>query len=156
MLQRASRVFLGAKPTRALDDGNKSNSATTGPRAVLTICDASGMRHFTLGAGESALLGREPASDGDGSEKLIAIAEQAPDGAVSRTHLRIEFDGAKLWVTDLGSANGSKLQANGSSLPSHKRMLLLENARIALARDQYTVGAEVDRSERTRRLSTAV
>lgn len=51
-------------------------------------------------------LGRKPeASAGD--EQLVTVRD--PDGTVSKTHLRIELRGDEIWLTDLGSTNGSEM-----------------------------------------------
>jgi S1-C subfamily serine protease len=153
MLQRATQVFLGGKATRALADGVRNAPVKPGPRAMLRVRDSGGVRDIQLRAGESALVGREPAPSTTGAATLIAIAERNADGAVSRTHVRIDFDGATVWATDLASANGTRVQPGGTLLASQQRTPLPDNATLALARDEYSIETRVEDRDRTQRLT---
>jgi hypothetical protein len=60
------------------------------------------------------VLGREPTLDGDvlaGRARPLRIND--PNGTVSRLHLKVSLVGWQVEVSDLGSANGSVLQAPG-------------------------------------------
>ncbi len=151
MLQRATRVFLGAPPTRPLAAG-PTVSAAGGAHAVLSVSDVRGTTEFTLPAGHAAFLGREPSSPERNASRvvLIPIAERAPEGAVSRTHLRIDFDGTQLWATDLGSANGSTLLPSGDKLRAQVQTRIPAGGTVALAQKDYAVGGLVVDGDRTR------
>lgn len=53
------------------------------------------------------VIGRNPTTDARGDQRF-----SWPDlsRTLSKTHLRLEWDGEQVWATDLGSANGSALQ----------------------------------------------
>ncbi|AZC12562.1 MULTISPECIES: FHA domain-containing protein [unclassified Microbacterium] len=82
---------------------------------------------------ESALiLGRTPTAPADAP----AEAFQWPDlsRSLSKSHARLEWDGARLWVTDLGSTNGTFIRTAGNRHPliAHQRTPLPLPAEIDL------------------------
>lgn len=65
---------------------------------------------------ESALvLGRNPSAPADAPAEVY----QWPDlsRTLSKSHTRLEWDGRRVWVTDLGSTNGTHLRSGGASQP---------------------------------------
>ena len=62
------------------------------------------------------VIGREPTLDAS-VEACEARPIFAPDdsGTVSRVHARIQLDGWRVLVTDLGSANGTRIQLPGQA-----------------------------------------
>lgn len=87
---------------------------------------------------QSNVLGRRPA------------AARAPDGAqvislsdatrvLSRTHVLIEVEHNQIWVTDLGSTNGTGVLSSlhdqskyGQEIPAHSRTVLPAEAALSL------------------------
>jgi hypothetical protein len=81
-----------------------------GPRPPLGVLEIDDGTKFTLDG--DYVLGREPTLDGDvlaGRARPLRIND--PNGTVSRLHLKISLVGWQVEVSDLGSANGSVLQA---------------------------------------------
>lgn len=54
---------------------------------------------------------------------------------VSRNHLRLEWDGTQVFVTDLDSANGTRL--DGQDVPPNQRTLLPPEARVQAGHDTF-------------------
>ncbi len=95
----------GSGGTLAPTQGQTASIAAR-PRVQVTHKDGSKQRYELTSAGLT--VGRDAGHS-------IAIA----DDAISRNHLRLEWDGAQVWVTDLGSSNGSTL--GGQPLGAHMR-----------------------------------
>jgi len=74
------------------------------------------------------LLGRNPS----GERALLAVPD--PTRSVSKTHALLEPDPAGLWLTDLGSTNGTALVdgASVTTLVPHERTLLRGAAIVRL------------------------
>jgi len=100
------------------------------PLGVLVLDDGS---RFLLDG--DYVLGREPTFDSDvidGRSRPLRIND--PNGTVSRLHLRISLVGWRVEVSDLGSANGSVLQASDGerTLPPHEPTTIEPGARIGI------------------------
>ena len=83
------------------------------PLGVLLLDDGS---VFQLDS--DYIVGREPSLDSsvaDGTAKPLRIYDDS--GIVSRVHVRIHLDGWRVLVTDLGSANGTRLLMPGQPPP---------------------------------------
>jgi len=81
-------------------DGAGADSDTA---QVVTVLFDSGQR-FELAP--CAVIGRNPAPfAGMGDGAVVAIADLSR--SLSKTHALLEWDGRELWVTDLGSSNGT-------------------------------------------------
>lgn len=86
-----------------------------------------------------ANLGRRPeprAAD----DQLVTVED--PAGSVSKTHLRIEYRGDSIWVTDLGSTNGSRVvdeTGESSPLASGARIRLEDGASVRIGQRSFTV-----------------
>lgn len=81
------------------------------------------------------VLGREPTLDGDvlaGRAQPVRIND--PKGTVSRLHLKVSLVGWQVEVSDLGSANGSFIQAPGEerTLTPFEPTAIEPGARIGL------------------------
>ena len=111
--------MLAALAEVAAAAGDGSDLVLKAARAALGPCGqaawacagviADGTK-FTLDG--DYVLGREPTLDGDvlaGRARPLRIND--PNGTVSRLHLKISLVGWQVEVSDLGSANGSVLQA---------------------------------------------
>lgn len=89
---------------------------------------------------ESALvLGRSPVATPDAPSPVF----QWPDlsRTLSKSHARLEWDGHRAWVTDLGSTNGTALRTTAGDQPliAHQRTPLPPTAVLALGDRLLTV-----------------
>lgn len=68
-----------------------------------------------LPVASALVLGRNPSAPADAPAEVY----QWPDlsRSLSKSHARLEWDGRLVWVTDLGSTNGTFLRAGGVSQP---------------------------------------
>lgn len=106
---------------------------------MLVLSFDSGQR-IRLRIPAAANLGRRP-DPIDADDQLVAVADQ--DGSVSKTHLRLEYRGDSVWVTDLGSTNGSEIVDDtgvGSALAAGARVRLEEGASVRIGMRTFTVG----------------
>ena len=99
------------------------------PRAVLLFDDGS---KNALAVPSTLVLGRKPAP-----QRLQDMVLTVPDhtGTVSRSHARIEITEDGLWITDLGSTNGTRvIDAGGKEnvLKTGQRFEVLGKSRIFL------------------------
>src|SRR5262249_45313278 len=79
------------------------------PLGVLVLDDGA-----VLQLDSDYVIGREPTLDASvalGKARPLRTAEGA--GAVSRVHARIQLDGWRVLVTDLGSKNGTRIRLPG-------------------------------------------
>jgi FHA domain len=93
------------------------------PLGVLVVDDGS---VFQLDA--DYVIGREPSLDSSvagGSARPLRLT----DAEVSRIHARVELDGWQVYISDLGSANGTYVQPPGE----HKGTLLAPRIRTPLS-----------------------
>ncbi|MDR1712471.1 MAG: FHA domain-containing protein [Propionibacteriaceae bacterium] len=82
------------------------------------------------------LIGRKPVADQryPGAE-LLAVKD--PANSISATHLAFEADGDQLWVTDLGSTNGTQIiekSGRARALTARVRTAVPAEARIVLGK----------------------
>jgi RDD family protein/FHA domain-containing protein len=110
-------------PRRALPvaDQTTGRFPTTAAPTVTLVVD-SGRRQVIH---DSLLIGRSPENRG-GDHALLAVPDLSR--TLSKTHALLEWSGAVLWVTDLGSANGSVLIS-----PDGERQPLVPGLRGAAA-----------------------
>lgn len=88
-------------------------------------------------------LGRKP--DPTESEDQLCIVED-PDSSVSKTHIRLECRGESVWLTDLGSTNGSALideTGESSQLTAGSRVRLEDGSRVKIGNRVFTVATVV-------------
>ncbi|MDR3068727.1 MAG: FHA domain-containing protein, partial [Cellulomonas sp.] len=64
------------------------------------------------------VLGRDPAPQ-TASDRTVVVRDDA--SSVSKSHLRVEHTADGVWLTDLGSTNGTRLLVDGPSLPLEPR-----------------------------------
>jgi len=79
-----------------------------------------------LEVGTTLLVGRAPANPEGGTHALLPLPDLSR--TVSKTHALLEWSGTVLWVTDLGSSNGTALVS-----PDGERQLLVPGMRGAAA-----------------------
>jgi hypothetical protein len=82
------------------------------------------------------IVGREPSLDSSvisGAARPLRVADDA--GIVSRVHARVQLDGWRVLLTDLGSANGTRVKPPGQSVEQE----LLPQVPVLLA-----PGSEID------------
>jgi len=68
------------------------------------VFDTGQRDHLPFGA--TAILGRDPAPSSPG-DHLVAVRDEA--GTVSKNHLKVEHAADGVWLTDLGSTNGTRM-----------------------------------------------
>ena len=86
-----SRARRGMVPTLLLDSGER-----------LTLDTA-------------LVLGRDPSAPADAPAEVYHWADMSR--TLSKSHVRLEWDGRQVWVTDLGSTNGTFVRGAGASTP---------------------------------------
>jgi DNA-binding NtrC family response regulator len=101
---------------RAMQEARRG-AAASGPRISLIVYHGENVQVITLAEGQQQVVGRDPSAD-------VAIADES----LSRRHARFAVQGGEVWVDDLGSTNGTKL--NGQRV---------EHARMAVG-DEVTLG----------------
>ena len=82
---------------------------------VLLVFD-SGQRDQVL-FGQAAVIGREPRPQEVG-DRLVVV----DDNTVSKDHLRVEHTADGVWLSDLGSTNGTRLVVDGEPTPLAPRV----------------------------------
>jgi hypothetical protein len=102
------------------------------PLGVLVLADGSVCQLDT-----DYVMGREPSLDNtvaDGYARPLRLAGASP--LVSRIHARVELDGWQVYISDLNSANGTRIllpgKADGASLTPGIRAALVAGAEIRL------------------------
>ncbi|KHK97203.1 hypothetical protein LK09_13185 [Microbacterium mangrovi] len=109
-------------PTEPADDG-----------ALLLILDTG--ERAQVPAGVSVVLGRKPASDTD---LVVTVA----DSTVSKNHARLEHRATGVWVTDLGSTNGTDLldeSGRAIAIPARVATRVEEGMRVRIGDRVFTV-----------------
>ncbi|MBQ9915601.1 MAG: FHA domain-containing protein [Microbacterium sp.] len=86
-----SRARRGMVPTLLLDSGER-----------LTLDTA-------------LVLGRDPSAPADAPAEVYRWADMSR--TLSKSHVRLEWDGRQMWVTDLASTNGTFVRGAGASTP---------------------------------------
>ncbi|WP_030143511.1 RDD family protein [Mycetocola saprophilus] len=86
-----------------------------------------------------AVLGRKPDRTSD-QDQIVAIGD--PEGTVSKTHLKVEYQRGSVWVTDLGSTNGTHIiddDGDDAQLPAGGRALVAQGARVRIGNRVFTL-----------------
>ena len=79
---------------------------------VLLVFDTGQRDHLPFGT--SAVLGRDPVPRVP-TDRAIVVRDD--EGTVSKNHLRVEYAPDGVWLTDLGSTNGTGLLVDGVTVP---------------------------------------
>lgn len=77
------------------------------------------------------LIGRRPSvPNGAAPAELITLAD--PERMLSKTHALLEVDGESLWLTDLGSTNGTEVLEGETPVecPAHERVLIASGTAV--------------------------
>lgn len=122
-------VPISAVPAPSGPPSPPTTKRKPSPRAVLLFDDGS---KNALAVPSTLVLGRKPAP-----QRLQDMVLTVPDhtGTVSRSHARIEITEDGLWITDLGSTNGTRvIDAEGKEnvLRPGRRFEVLGKSRIFL------------------------
>lgn len=122
-------VPISAVPAPSGPPSPPTTKRKPSPRAVLLFDDGS---KNALAVPSTLVLGRKPAP-----QRLQDMVLTVPDhtGTVSRSHARIEITEDGLWITDLGSTNGTRvIDAEGKEnvLKTGQRFEVLGKSRIFL------------------------
>ena len=131
-------VSTGLRPTMVVPStvtvAPSSVTTTTPPgwRLVSLATHGSWGTWATVTVLGTTIVGRSPV-DTTGTHYLLGIPDISR--SISRSHALLEIDGPLLWVTDLGSVNGSAVALPGgafSPLTPYVRSPAPAGARIAL------------------------
>lgn len=90
----------------------------------------------------ATIVGRAPAARADSpGAALLPLAD--PGRLLSKTHALIEFDGQALWVTDLGSTNGTSLIGASGTEPCapHVRTQIAPGSKLSLGGVEVSFGS---------------
>lgn len=111
----APAIAAFAFPDAAPADGT---SGRTRRGMMPTLLLDSGER---LALDTALILGRAPSAPADAPAEVYRWADMSR--TLSKSHVRLEWDGRQVWVIDLGSTNGVFVRGDGSSTPllPHRR-----------------------------------
>jgi hypothetical protein len=110
---------------------NSTSAAIFEPPPVRGLEFTDGRR---LIVDRTVLIGRNPRVDDAAADEQPAVfAVDSPKRDISRTHLRISTDGARVLLEDLNSTNGTEVT------PEHGSSFLLEPGEPALLEDGMVV-----------------
>lgn len=119
-LRRGRDPFAPAIAAFAFPDDGGEALASVRPRRgmVPTLALDSGER---LSLDTALVLGRDPVAPADAPAQVYRWADMSR--TLSKSHVRLEWDGRQVWVTDLGSTNGTLVRGAGASTPllAHQR-----------------------------------
>jgi pSer/pThr/pTyr-binding forkhead associated (FHA) protein len=118
----------GLTRRRLYNRSTMSEPEGTAPEAYLVVTPEAGQRRVHRLDTLPAAIGRAPDSD-----------IQISDPAVSRTHARIDWDGARFTIEDLESTNGTSL--NGAPLSGATGLTDGDTLSIAGVRAEFQVNA---------------
>lgn len=113
----------------------------SGPQVLLAF-DTGQRERFAIPA--AITLGRRPQQH---TPEDVALAVHDPDRSVSKTHLRIECRAENIWLTDLGSTNGSEIFDDAGAsvlLEAGSRVRLDDGARVRIGNRSFTIAAVAD------------
>jgi hypothetical protein len=99
------------------DLGERTVARRDLPAATVTVAPRLDLRFaagtVTVAAGLPIVLGRDPSPPDDAE----GVSVPGDASTVSKSHLRVSFDGVTTTVEDLGSTNGSRLVRPGGEVP---------------------------------------
>lgn len=105
-----------------------ADSPARNPQLLLFFENAQGI---PLTSPATIVLGRKPQKQSAGD---IVIPVKDSTSTVSRSHVRMELENGRIWLTDLGSTNGTQVICDGEEkrLDAHVRTEISSGARISL------------------------
>ncbi len=119
-LRRGRDPFAPAIAAFAFPEAGEGAPASVRPRRgmVPTLALDSGER---LSLDSALVLGRDPVASPDAPAQVYRWADMSR--TLSKSHVRFEWDGRQVWVTDLGSTNGTFVRGAGAPTPllAHQR-----------------------------------
>lgn len=74
---------------------------------------------------------------GRGSNHVLAI----PDNSISRNHIEVNFKEGALFITDLGTSNGTKIE--GQAIAPNSPTLYLESQTVILGQSEIKIQFEL-------------
>jgi hypothetical protein len=129
VVYQSDAVLTDSEHTEWLE--NSTSAAIFEPPPVRGLEFSDGRR---LIVDRTVLIGRNPrVEDGVTGEQPAVFAVDSPKRDISRTHLRISTDGARVLLEDLNSTNGTEVT------PSSGQPFLLEPGEPALLEDGMVV-----------------
>lgn len=111
--------------------------ATSAGGSLAPIVELDSGQRFTL---DSALvLGRNPSAPADAPAEVYRWADLSR--TLSKSHARLEWDGRRVWVTDLASTNGTFVRTSGPAQPliAYQRTPLAAESTLELGDRVVTV-----------------
>lgn len=96
----------------------------------------------------SVNLGRKPDRIEE-DDQLLVVTD--PDSSVSKTHLRLEYRGGSVWLTDQGSTNGTEIfdeSGEGTLLEAGARVRLEEGSSVRIGNRSFTVATVLGENPR--------
>ena len=123
-------------------------SAPTAPAPHIIIFFEDGSKQ-PLAIPSTLVLGRKPAPQERG-DAVLAVPDQT--GTVSRSHARLEITGDDLWITDLGSTNGTKViseDGEETRLRARQRFPIHTRSRIFLGDMGFSIIMSTSRRKRS-------
>lgn len=111
--------------------------ATPAHSTLAPVVELDSGQRFTLHA--PLVLGRNPSAPADAPAEVYRWADLSR--TLSKSHARLEWDGRRVWVTDLASTNGTFVRAPGTPQPllPHQRTPLAAEATLELGDRIVTV-----------------
>jgi hypothetical protein len=106
-------------------------------RRLAPVVELDSGQRFSLD--DALVLGRNPSPPTDAPAEAYRWADLSR--TLSKSHARLEWDGRLVWVTDLGSTNGTLLRTPGApqTLLAHQRTPLPSEATLELGDRIVTV-----------------
>lgn len=141
-LRRGRDPFAPAlSPFEFPETGESAAPVRTSLRGAAPAVELDSGQRFSL---ETALvLGRSPSAPADAPAAVYQWADLSR--TLSKSHARLEWDGRLVWVTDLGSTNGTALRTAGApqQLLPHQRTPIPGDATLELGDRIVTVRVPV-------------
>lgn len=132
-----------AKPNILMPALPERPAATPAPAAakpsqlLLFLENTSGI---PLASSASIVLGRKPQKQSAG-DTVIQVEDTT--GTVSRSHALLEIKNGRIWITDLGSTNGTQIMCDGEEkhIAAHVRTEINSGSRISLGDVSCSIAA---------------
>jgi hypothetical protein len=135
---RCGAVLASGGGTRKLDPASDPAILTSWPTGEVIVTDQAPIvleihdQWVTLPVAEKLVIGRGSDIPGDSSPDVDLSPYEAGDRGVSRNHIQLKRKNILVYVTDLGSTNGTFL--NGRRLVPHSERLLRNGDELQLGR----------------------
>lgn len=131
-----SRPSLPGQASTAIPPSPESGATGAAKQVAVIYCENGRGVHLVIPS--RAVLGRRPASD-DPNDVLVPVPDTT--GTMSRSHALLEITAGRMWVTDLGSTNGSEILGEDGTqrLAPHVRTEIPFGTRVFLGNTAVSV-----------------